>query len=469
MSATTSHARVKGRRKTDPRPVRVYSIAVVGCFLALVAATLLWLEPRGSWSFGLLGAWVAVAALADTLRVRLWDDFSFAMSLPVTLAAGMVLSPTEAAIVAFFGAFDRRDFTGEIPVERVLLNRAMAGLSIYAGSTAFHSLAVGPTDWPLVVLASSVAYGVDFIVNVALVAFPVSRLQGVTIRAVVSRVLEPTPSQTMLIYVCVGLLSPVIALVSSVAGVLGVAVLLLPLGLARNAYLQLLRLHETAQRLHAKNTALHEATRLLARERRDERMVLAGELHDEVLPPLYKVHLMGQVLRQDLAHGRLLQLDDDLPVLLAATEAAQVAVRGVVHDLRGSPLGVDGLASTVRLFADQLEASHAGTRIRLALSEVDGSETSLLVVYQVAREALENAVRHSHSTWIDVRLAYEDDRIRLVVADDGVGFESRTAYQSGHFGLSLMRERVEAVGGNLAVVSARGAGTVIAIAVPPDA
>ena len=48
-------------------------------------------------------------------------------------------------------------------------------------------------------------------------------------------------------------------------------------------------------------------------------MVVAGELHDEVLPPLFKVHLMGQVLRQDLDSGQLLNLDCDLPELLSAT------------------------------------------------------------------------------------------------------------------------------------------------------
>jgi hypothetical protein len=40
---------------------------------------------------------------------------------------------------------------------------------------------------------------------------------------------------------------------------------------------------------------------------------VAGDLHDDVLPALFKVHLMGEVLKQDLASGRLLDLDDDLP------------------------------------------------------------------------------------------------------------------------------------------------------------
>ena len=75
-----------------------------------------------------------------------------------------------------------------------------------------------------------------------------------------------------------------------------------------------------------------QATDSLANERRDERQVLAGELHDEVLP-LFKVHLMGQVLRQDLDSGRQI-----LPELLTATEMAQSAIRDVVRGLRGAKL-----------------------------------------------------------------------------------------------------------------------------------
>ena len=123
-------------------------------------------------------------------------------------------------------------------------------------------------------------------------------------------------------------------------------------------------------------------------------MVLAGELHDEVLPPLFKVHLMGQVLKQDLSSGRLLDLDEDLPQLIEATEAAQSAIRDLLGDLRRSPLGAGGLVPTLRLLADQLEGM-GSPRILLDVSPVDASEHSQLLTYQVAREALSNAAKHS--------------------------------------------------------------------------
>ena len=68
--------------------------------------------------------WAMVAAVADLLPVQLWGDVSLSMSLPVTLAAGMVLSPWNAGLVAFIAALDLREFRGEVSVLRGLYNRS---------------------------------------------------------------------------------------------------------------------------------------------------------------------------------------------------------------------------------------------------------------------------------------------------------------------------------------------------------
>jgi signal transduction histidine kinase len=468
MAITSDTPQAQPLRKRDPGPVFRYSLGVTAAFTGLLLFHTA-VEP-GPWTnrFSSLAAWACLAALADTLRVRLWNELSFAMSLPVTLAAGMVLSPIEASLVAFVGAFDRRDFR-TIPPSRVLSNRAIAAISIYAGSSVFHLFGWSPLEWPEVLLASGAAYAADFVVNVLLIAYPVSVLRNIRLTDVVRRVLDPSPSQTVMIYLCVGLLAPVIALVSETAGLVGIAVLLLPLGLARTAYLQALRLQDVAERLHVKSRALQEVTQQVAEERRDERMTLAGELHDEVLPPLFKVHLMGQVLRQDLANGRLLQLDDDIPELLAATDAAQTAIRGVVRGLRDSPLGANGLGSTIRLFVDQLQAAGSGSAVHLDLADVRGTERALLVVYQVAREAVTNAVRYSRASEVHVRLLSEGGQIRLVVSDDGIGLPQGERALPDHFGLQLMRERAESAGGVLVVDSRIGEGTMVVLAVPANA
>jgi hypothetical protein len=62
--------------------------------------------------------------------------------------------------------------------------------------------------------------------------------------------------------------------------------------------------------------------------------------------------------------------------------------------------------------------------VRLELTDVGGSNVSQLLIYQVAREALNNAARHSRANRITVRLFRESGLIRLIVEDDGVGFDA---------------------------------------------
>jgi signal transduction histidine kinase len=242
---------------------------------------------------------------------------------------------------------------------------------------------------------------------------------------------------------------------------------LIPLGLARQVFLQGRNLEEAGAKIESKDRALVAVAGQTLSERREERMAVAGELHDEVLPPLFKVHLMGQVLRQDLNSGRLLDLDEDIPELIKATEAAQDAIRCVVRDLRRSSLGPGGLNSTIEILARELETSGSPNFV-LELEDVGGSSVVQLLAYQVAREAMNNSARHSQATEVLVSLKRSDDLIRLVVDDDGTGFLASAVDRESHFGLQLIRERVESAGGTLYVDSELGRGTRVIAQLPPD-
>jgi len=82
-----------------------------------------------------------------------------------------------------------------------------------------------------------------------------------------------------------------------------------------------------------------------------------------------------------------------------------------------------------------------------------------LCFYRVAQEALSNSVKHSGATHIDVRLVASDGLLRMIVEDDGTGFDSSAA--ANGLGLATMRERLRLVDGTLLVNSIRGRGTEI--------
>jgi signal transduction histidine kinase len=81
-----------------------------------------------------------------------------------------------------------------------------------------------------------------------------------------------------------------------------------------------------------------------------------------------------------------------------------------------------------------------------------------VVLYRVAQEALNNIVKHAHARLAAVRLVRRPDAIELAVSDDGRGFDAATV-PAGHLGLGIMRERVEAIGGQLSIDSEPGGGT----------
>jgi signal transduction histidine kinase len=217
--------------------------------------------------------------------------------------------------------------------------------------------------------------------------------------------------------------------------------------------------------LHQKDRALSAAANRIVDERREERLALAAEIHDEVLPPLYKIHLMGQVVKTDFASGRLLDLEADVPDLLQAVETADSALRDMVRDLRQSTIGPEGLVGTLRLLAEQIEAN-ARVRVETDLKPVGGSALTHLLAYQLAREALSNAARHSGASTIVVALDQDEGSIRLRVSDNGGGFNPFTVDTSSHFGLQLMRERSELAGGSLVVSSTPGEGTSVLARLP---
>jgi signal transduction histidine kinase len=233
------------------------------------------------------------------------------------------------------------------------------------------------------------------------------------------------------------------------------------------------RVGDIETELRTSRAALGESESLIARERKDERQSLAGDLHDEVLPALFKVHLMGQVIKHDLDSGRLLDLEDDVRGLLDATSVAQGSIRDVVGSLRRSTLGARGFARSVAAFASELEASGA-PNVSLQLDEVSGSDRSITVAFQVVREALSNAARYAKAShvWVTAHThdAHTHDATLFVaVRDDGCGFDARPiASPEGHFGIDLMRERVQALGGSLVIDSRLGFGTTVSASIPAE-
>jgi signal transduction histidine kinase len=468
MSVTSaiSAGGIRGRPPMRTAPiVRGFVLGTVTLDLAILAyGAVTSVDTFRDAGLGLV-AWAAVVAAVGVASLSFESGQALGLDMPVLLSVGYLFGPIVAGAVAFVAYIDPRELRGETPFVKGLFNRAQTSLSVMAATGIFVVVVRGGDGWPIAILAAFLAVGTDCLVNYGTVVGVLSLHERISPLEGLSRLYVGSLPEFVLTYASFGLLSLMLAEVYESVGAWSLLVFVIPVVLARQAFVGSKRLANASRRLETQAEALRDVASTMADERREERLSLAAGLHDEVLPPLFKVHLLGQVLRQDLASGRLLALEEDVPTLLGATEAASESTRTLIRSLRDSSLGARGLAETLRLLVRYMEAE-ATAKISLRCEPVAGTPLMQLLAYQVAREALRNALRHSKASEVLISVLDRDGALRITVEDDGIGFEPESVDRHTHFGLALMRERIEIAGGVLHVDSRAGEGTRILVRLP---
>jgi NarL family two-component system sensor histidine kinase LiaS len=97
---------------------------------------------------------------------------------------------------------------------------------------------------------------------------------------------------------------------------------------------------------------------------------------------------------------------------------------------------------------------------------VKAEPSTELLLYQIAREALTNTLKHSGARAVWIGLRQGGGTIALWVEDDGSGFDLRDATDDRHFGVELMRQRATVAGGSLELRTSPGNGTLVSLRVP---
>jgi two-component system sensor histidine kinase UhpB len=224
---------------------------------------------------------------------------------------------------------------------------------------------------------------------------------------------------------------------------------------------------EATELAHAFNEMLtrlederRESSRRVLEGQEAERLRVAQELHDEVGQTLTAVLLqLGRVEKA---------VSDDLrPAVGEIQETARSSledVRRIALELRPEALDDLGLASALQALAGRISE---GARVRVTchgLRELPPLEPDAeLVVYRVAQEAMTNAVRHSGSATVELRVQRASDGLRLAVVDEGRGLDPDAADGTG---LRGMRERANLVGAHLVVGPRAQGGTEVRLELP---
>jgi signal transduction histidine kinase len=204
------------------------------------------------------------------------------------------------------------------------------------------------------------------------------------------------------------------------------------------------------------------AREIEARTQREERRRIARDLHDIVLQDLSGAL---QSLRLTHLRSRGAEPKLDFEEELEALRRAVAGLRSAIHDLRHEkerPF-VESVQSLVELNRQLTPERNVTLVIEEEFPEVLPAEVSV-ELSRVLQEALTNTRRHSEAKNVEVKLRLEDQEVLTEVTDDGRGFDPASV-QAG-VGLSAMRERVEALGGEIEVRSRPGEGTNVTVRVP---
>jgi signal transduction histidine kinase len=201
-----------------------------------------------------------------------------------------------------------------------------------------------------------------------------------------------------------------------------------------------------------------------------ERARVSRDLHDDVGQALTSV-LLGLRLVEDAVAAPDLDADHarsrvaDLRELVAD---ALRRTRQLAFDLRPTVLDDVGLVPALQRLKEDTSA-RTGLTVELDTSALGlderltaGSET---VIYRVVQEALTNVVRHASASTASVTLAARDGNMRVLIEDDGIGFDPSQRSVRDHLGIEGMQERAELVGGTLSVTSTPGGGTTVVLEV----
>ena len=232
---------------------------------------------------------------------------------------------------------------------------------------------------------------------------------------------------------------------------------------------------QTEALLRERSEQLRALTARLGEVEEAERRRLAGELHDQAGQNLTALGLNLRILRSqilaaldrpDRGKEMLARIDDSLVLLRQTTRR----IRNVMDDLRPPALEEYGLVAALGWYGETFTSR---TNVPVSLH---GPEPAVrlpplveMAMFRIAQEALTNVARHAQASAVTVTVAVDGERARMAIMDNGTGFDpARVSQPKGrqHWGVPMMAERAEALGGTCRVESSPGEGTKVIVEVP---
>ncbi|MCW5520938.1 tetratricopeptide repeat protein [Aureitalea sp. L0-47] len=224
----------------------------------------------------------------------------------------------------------------------------------------------------------------------------------------------------------------------------------------QNASLQLQKITELQQ----KNKLLALSSMIEGQEA--ERLRIAKDLHDSLggLLSSVKAHFVSiQKEIQQLAKLNLTERTNEL------IDEACIEVRRISHNMMPHALSISGLKGAVEDMAENLREE--GYKVTLEMSDLPEIEnTKKVMIYRLMQEVISNIRKHANAKTILLQLLPYDNKLNLIIEDNGDGFDYVKALEKDGLGIKSINSRAEFLDGNIEWDSKPGDGTSISINIP---
>ena len=202
----------------------------------------------------------------------------------------------------------------------------------------------------------------------------------------------------------------------------------------------------------------------------EERERLAKELHDGLAQTLGYLNVRTLVVKEDLKRGALPEVQQGLDEIREVVRRAYGEIRNAIFDLRATTIPAQGFLPALKEYLHEFSLQ---TDIKVevdldGLGDVDLPLSAQIQLMRIVQESLNNIRKHSGASKVWVIAEATDGTRRLIIRDNGKGFDGRGSAppREPHFGLQIMRERAESIGGRLMVESEPGKGTSVIVEIP---
>jgi signal transduction histidine kinase len=205
--------------------------------------------------------------------------------------------------------------------------------------------------------------------------------------------------------------------------------------------------------------------RQLTEAQQAERRRLAYQLHDSLAQQLGFLHLSLDRLSNDERLARVDGVQSEVELLREVANESYLQVRDNLDLLRTED--ATELTQMIERYVHSIK-SQVSFEFRLVTTGTPHPLGPIISqqIYSLIQESLNNVLKHAEPLGVEIMLAWQRSQLAVTVADDGKGFEVTTVPRPGRYGLTMLRERVQDLHGDMCLESAPGAGTKVQFTIP---